>query len=192
MQKRLQNYMAPWGLLLAFVVTVVLSGFNPERIGDRVQIALPLAGLVCAASQGQGPTYVGRYLLLETGIKGSKWGLGDVPINRRPNGSLQGFPSGHTAAASFGAVALARSCLAQSPTAQAMAILAAGFTGVSRVEAHKHNIWQVFAGAAWGWWVQVATLRWLSLGFTALTTRISRLSKSMSRKKAGQLPDLSG
>jgi|GEM_PF-3720029 len=77
----------------------------------------------------------GRYLLLEAAIKGPKFGLGDAPINQRPSGGGHGFPSGHTAATSFGATALVMGCLRDSPGAQALAVLSAGFVGGSRIDA---------------------------------------------------------
>lgn len=152
---------------LAFCVLVVsVSGRKAEHIGDKVQIALPLLGLGCAFVEGRGLQYFGRYLLLEAAIKTPKFALGDLPINQRPNGDARGFPSGHTAAAAFGATALVQTCLKSSHGAQAAAILAAGFTGASRMDAGKHTIWQVLAGAVLGWAVQVAGFvafdRWFS------------------------------
>ncbi len=102
--------------------------------------------------------YLGRYVLLETIVKGSKFGLGDAPINQRPNGGNKGFPSGHTAAASFGATALITTCLKSSHVAQMVAVVAAGFVGTSRVDAGKHTPWQVLAGALVGWATQILAL----------------------------------
>lgn len=143
-----------------------------------MQIALPLAGWACAYANGQGVTYLGRYLVLEVGIKGPKFLLGDLPINQRPSGGDMGFPSGHTAAAAFGATGLVRSCLKQSPTAQATVILAAGFTGASRMDAQRHTIWQVLAGAFWGWAAQILVLSQFDRLFRRCVTGIGKLLRS--------------
>ncbi|WP_420569484.1 phosphatase PAP2 family protein [Thalassovita sp.] len=142
--------------LAGFVLLV--SGRNVERLGDHFQIALPLAGLACASMEGRSMQYLGRYVLLETIVKGSKFGLGDAKINQRPNGGNKGFPSGHTAAASFGATALITTCLKSSHAAQMIAVVAAGFVGTSRVDAGKHTPWQVLAGALVGWATQILAL----------------------------------
>jgi len=143
-------------LLTGFVI--LISGRNIEKLGDHMQVALPVAGLACAAMDGRALQYFGRYLLVETLVKGSKYSLGDAPINQRPNGGSLGFPSGHTAAASFGATALVTTCLKNSHAAQMVAIVAAGFVGTSRVDAGKHTPWQVLAGAIVGWALQVFAL----------------------------------
>ena len=143
--------------VVAFVF--LISGPNAERLGDRFQIILPTVALACAIAEGRGVQLFGRYLLLEVFIKTPKHTLGETPINVRPNGGTAGFPSGHTAVATFGAAALVQSCLANSKAAQAVAIMAAGFTGTSRVEADKHTIWQVLAGAVLGFLIQFLSLR---------------------------------
>jgi len=82
---------------------------------------------------------------------GTKIALGDAPINQRPNGRGEGFPSAHTAAAAFGASSLASDCLKGHPVGQAVSILAAAFVGGSRIEARAHDLIQVMAGALLGW-----------------------------------------
>ncbi len=146
--------------IAACIAVIFAAGRKPEHVGDWFQVALPVAGLGCAIAGGDGIRYFGRYLLLEAGIKIPKHTLGDAPINQRPNGGLQGFPSGHTAAATFGATGLAQSCMSQSKLGQGTVLMAAAFTGTSRVEADKHTIWQVLAGALWGWFAQMAALAW--------------------------------
>ena len=142
-------------VVLALALVAAASGFAPRRIGDRLQIALPLAGLGCALATGQAGGYLLRFTGLELALYSSKETLGDAAINTRPDGSLHGFPSGHTAAATFGAAALASTCLRASPSASAAVYLASGFTGTSRVLAERHTPLQVFAGALLGWLIQV-------------------------------------
>ncbi len=140
------------GIVLAvLLLSAALSGPDPERIGDRLQIALPVLGLGCAALTGGAGEYLLRFAAMEGVLHASKRGLGEAAINRRPNGGTGGFPSGHTAAATFGAATLARECLQASPLAQGAVILAAAFTGASRIETGAHDIWQVLAGAVLGW-----------------------------------------
>ncbi len=138
-------------ILAVLALSVALSAPSPERIGDRLQIALPLLGLGCAVLTGGGGEYLLRFGVLEVVVRGSKLGLGEAAINQRPRGGLQGFPSGHTAAATFGASALAQECVKNSPLVQGAVLLGAAFTGASRVEAGAHDIWQVLAGALVGW-----------------------------------------
>ena len=148
------------GLLAAMLLVLALiGGHDVRRTGGLVQVALPAMGLGCAGIQGQAVAYLGRYLVLEAGIKVPKIELGDRPFSRRPDGGDGGFPSGHTAAASFGAAGLMRTCLASSPFGQFLAVMAAGFTGGSRIEARRHTLWQVLAGAVWGWVVQIIAVQ---------------------------------
>lgn len=141
---------------------VIVDQFVPRRIGDHFQIALPLAGLACAVSSGQAMVYLGRYAVLEVALTGFKEGLGTQAVNLRPDGHTRGFPSGHTAAATFGASALVHSCLRASPIGKLVAATAAGFTGGSRIQAGKHYPFQVLFGAIFGWGAQVLPLRWFA------------------------------
>lgn len=145
-------------MLAVFLGCYALSNHSTERVGDNMQIALPLVGLSCALAEGRGLQYFGRFLLMEALLHGSKTALAGAPINRRPNGGGSGFPSGHTTASAFGATALVQGCLATNKGAQAVVVIGAGFVGTSRVEAGAHTIWQVVAGALLGWLVQVAKL----------------------------------
>ena len=180
-------------MILGLVVVLICSDRSAERLGDNLQIALPLMGLGCAMAQGQGVQYFGRYLVLEAGIKIPKYALGNAEINLRPNGRDRGFPSGHTAAASFGAAGLVKSCLQASPVGQSIAILGAGFTGTSRVEAGKHTIWQVLAGALWGWAVQFIAFRRFDRWFVQLWSSIASIRRRTMdnlRQAARALPIL--
>lgn len=142
------------GVVLA--LTVLTTVPNNQRLGDALQVVLPLAALACAAAQGEGLVILGRYVVLEVGIKTPKLTLGDHPMNLRPDGGGRGFPSGHTAAATFGAVHLLHHCSRLHPVTKGAALLGAAFTGGSRIEAGRHTLWQTIAGALWGWVVAVA------------------------------------
>lgn len=153
---RLPRLPMPWRLRIIAVVLIAVVAVSPQDqhgkgIGSNIQIALPLLAWGCEAMNGHGPEYFARFVVMFVGLHGTKQGLGDAKINQRPNGGLQGFPSGHTATAVFGASSLAQSCLVGHPIAQGAVILAAAFTGTSRVASGWHDIWQTLAGALWGW-----------------------------------------
>lgn len=141
---------------LVTIVMVLLGVFlmtekRAERLGDRYQFALPLLGFGCAIANGAVVDYALRFVVLEGLIHGPKNALKDRPINMRPNGSNRGFPSGHTAAAVFGASYLVHSCIETNLWVKGATLLTAGFVGASRIESENHNIWQVLAGALVGW-----------------------------------------
>jgi len=180
-------------LIVLVLGLALLSGnrFVPRRIGDHLQIALPLAGLACAAASGQGVAYLIRFAGFEMVLHGSKEVLGTAAINIRPDGNLRGFPSGHTAAATFGAVGLTQTCLASSLPAMLLVGAAAGFTGVSRVWAERHTQMQVLAGAVLGWTAQIVSLAWLSAlirrmrgGLSAHWLRLSGFSGTAKTNRA--------
>ncbi|MBC2834938.1 phosphatase PAP2 family protein [Paragemmobacter straminiformis] len=143
------------GLLALTVLGVLMAPASrkslPERIGDQLQVALPMIGWGCSAVNGKATEYAVRFAASWIATHGTKHGLGQAAINIRPNGGDQGFPSGHTSAAVYGASALVHECVTGNPWVQGAVILSAGFVGASRIEADKHNIWQVLAGALYGW-----------------------------------------
>ncbi|MDK3017090.1 phosphatase PAP2 family protein [Pseudodonghicola flavimaris] len=165
----LRRVMRRFGVYIMMAIVMVAFGLSDrklEHIGDNVQIAVPLAGLACAAATGDGVRYFGRFLLLSSTYNTSKRLLGEAPINIRPNGGTAGFPSGHTAATVFGASWLVNSCLTENRVAKGIAILSAGFVGGSRIAVGAHNIWQVLAGAVLGWMVQCLALVWFDRLFS--------------------------
>jgi len=138
-------------VLAALSLSLILCEPAARRYGDRLQIALPVVALACAAADGR----AGELLLRFTGViavaHGTKQLLGNTALNRRPGGGSDGFPSAHTAAAGFGASALLHDCLPPHPVARAVVVIGAGFVGASRIQAQAHDIWQVLAGAVLGW-----------------------------------------
>lgn len=137
-------------IVFAVLGLIAVTAPSPERLGDRYQVALPILALGCEVANGSGLEYVGRYVVMFIGVHGSKQALGSNPINHRPKGGLEGFPSGHMATATFGATSLMQSCVTQAPVAQIAVALAAGYTGGSRIETGWHSLTQVMAGAIWG------------------------------------------
>lgn len=157
---------------LVLGLVLVVTGPRIEKLGDRYQIALPLMALGCQIANGSAVEFVLRYAVGFTGLHGVKRGLGEMPLNARPWGGFQGFPSGHTAAASFGAASLVTSCVRRHPLTQTAVIVTAGFTGGSRVAVGAHDLLQVTAGAIWGATCALAfgkgsrSRRWLMKFFT--------------------------
>lgn len=131
-------------------VIVAMTIPKSERIGDRLQYALPLAGMVCAFDIKDGASYISRYALGLASVHGFKNALPDSGINLRPNGGGNGFPSGHTFSATYGASFMARQCAEKIPYIGPIVALAAGYTATSRVDAEKHNPFQVLFGAIFG------------------------------------------
>ncbi|SMO39173.1 phosphatase PAP2 family protein [Paracoccus laeviglucosivorans] len=140
----------PAVVIAVLMGVLLLTGPRAERLGDRFQVVLPLLAWGCQAVNGKGAEYLLRYGVMFTGLHSMKQGFGDAEINRRPNGGNAGMPSGHTATAVFGASALLHDCAMGSAPVRAAVVLAAGFTGASRMDAGAHTIWQVLFGALWG------------------------------------------
>lgn len=129
---------------------VVLVAPNAEKMGDRLQIAVPIVGMVCAFELKDAGQYATRFFLGLGSVHAFKNALPDRGINLRPDGGGHGFPSGHTYAATYGASYIVRQCAERVPYLGPAASLGAAFVGLSRVSSEKHNIWQVISGALFG------------------------------------------
>ncbi len=143
--KIIRNYF----LISIIIGAVVVFAVAPktERMGDRLQFAVPIAGLICAFDLKEAGSYFTRFAAGLSTVHLFKNALPDSGINLRPDGHNYGFPSGHTFSASFGASYIVRQCASKIPYIGTIAVLAAGFTASSRVDAEKHNPWQVLFGA---------------------------------------------
>lgn len=138
-------------IAVLLVLTVLAIVPDNRRLGSALQIVLPFIALGCAATRGKTVESLGRFVVLQAGIKGPKHVLGDSPISQRPDGGDRGFPSGHAAVATFGAVQILQHCAALHPVTRAAVAAAAAFVGGSRIETGRHSLWQAMAGAVWGW-----------------------------------------
>jgi hypothetical protein len=139
-------------LIAGCLAAAVLAGAGrAEKTGDFLQVALPVAAWGCSAASGEAVSTFLRFTAVMAVVRVSKHGLGPVPVNHRPGGSLHGFPSGHTAAAAFGVSSLLNSCVRKSPLIQGAVILSGGYVGASRIEAGAHFLFQVVWGALLGW-----------------------------------------
>jgi membrane-associated phospholipid phosphatase len=138
-------------IAVLLLLTVLVTVPDNRRLGSALQVVLPLIALGCAATRGETVESLGRFVVLQIGIKGPKSLIGESPISQRPDGGDKGFPSGHTAVATFGTVQMIKHCAALHPVTRGAAIIAAAFTGGSRIESGRHSLWQTMAGAVWGW-----------------------------------------
>ena len=140
-----------WLVVAVLALTVITAPRDAERIGDRLQVALPMVAWGCAAANGQAGEYALRFVAMWLATHGTKNALGDAAINIRPHGGDKGFPSAHTSASVFGASSLVHDCVTGNPWVQGVVIIAAGYVGGSRMEAKAHDVWQVLFGALYGW-----------------------------------------
>lgn len=138
-------------IVVLLILTVLATVPDNRRMGSTLQVVLPLIALGCAAARGETVESLGRFVVLQGGIKGPKYLIGDSEISQRPDGGGHGFPSGHTAVATFGALQMIKHCAALHPVTRAAGVAAAAFTGGSRIESGRHTLWQTIAGGVWGW-----------------------------------------
>jgi membrane-associated phospholipid phosphatase len=108
--------------VIAFLPVLTVLAIVPDnrRPGDALQIVFPGIALGCAAARGKTVESLGRFVVLPAGIRGPKHVPGDSPISQRPDGGDRGFPSGHAAVATFGAVQLLQHCAALDPVTRAV------------------------------------------------------------------------
>ncbi len=137
-------------LILSTCLALPAAADPLESFGTGMKYGLPLAAAVCAADQHRFEDFAVRGLLQAGMVLALKHIFGEAPIGRRPSGEGGGFPSGHTAAAAFGAADLAGKCFDDKPWAGAAAYGAAGLTGYSRIHAGEHTPKQVWTGALIG------------------------------------------
>lgn len=140
-------------VVIVLAISIMLTPKRAEKYGDMLQIVLPILAGACAIANGNFGDFATRFGALQLVIHVPKNTLGDVPFNLRPSGNTGGFPSGHTSSATFGATSLIFNCVQGNIWVKSALILAAAFTGASRLEANKHNIWQVLAGWVFGFLV---------------------------------------
>ncbi|WP_246587989.1 phosphatase PAP2 family protein [Paracoccus bogoriensis] len=117
-----------------------------ERFGTVMKYALPAAAALCAHRDDRLEDFALRGILQAGLVLGLKSLTDGRPIGRRPNGGGRGFPSGHAAAAGFGAADLAGKCWPDDPAAGAAVHGAAAVTALSRIGAEQHDGRQVAAG----------------------------------------------
>lgn len=143
-------------VFMLFTIFVFYSALNPalaknndkvfQRVGDILQIAVPasayIATFVADDNEGRNQFYtsLAANLLITYGLKYS--------INRtRPDGGGASFPSGHTSSAFQGAAFIHRR---YGIKYAAPAYIAGVLVAASRVDADRHHLSDVVAGAVLG------------------------------------------
>lgn len=137
-------------VLLATSLAMPATADPFENFGTAMKYGLPLAAAVCAVDQDRVEDFAVRGLLQAGIVMAMKRHFDGQPISRRPSGEGEGFPSGHTAAAFFGAADLSGKCFEDKPGIGLAAYGAATATGRSRVRAGEHTPQQVWAGGIIG------------------------------------------
>ena len=135
------------------------SGLNWKNSSDMLAIGLPL--LAAGSAWGQGDTEGFKQLTLSMATTvGTAEVLKRSVHSVRPDGSdNKSFPSTHTAVAFAAARFMDKRYGESMGSYTPWLYVAAGMTGVARVEANKHHWRDVLAGGAlgWGasqWWTQ--------------------------------------
>ena len=139
----------PVALVAATLLATPATADPFEDFGTTMKYGLPLAAAVCAADQGRFEDFAIRGAAQAVIVLGLKAVFDGTEIGMRPSGAGRGFPSGHSAAAGFGAGDLAGKCF-DDPALGAAAYGAAGLTAASRVHAGEHTPAQVLAGSLIG------------------------------------------
>jgi len=118
-----------------------------EKSGDILQVALPIAAFSSTLiwNDGQGETLQFLKSMSTTTI--ITYAVKRIINKPRPNGGNYGFPSGHTSAAFTGAAVLQKRF---GWDVGLPAYILAGYVGWTRVNALKHDYWDVLAGATLG------------------------------------------
>ncbi len=129
----------------------VLASTALTRIGDGLQIIIPLAALIMAIynKDWEGCKYWLACTLITALISHTLKGIADyTPLGIRPNDKHGSFPSAHTSSAFSGATfILHRYGLEPGIPAFLGAIL----VGVTRIEGHFHHPHDVYAGILISW-----------------------------------------
>lgn len=121
-----------------------------EEFGTAMKYGLPAAAAFCALEEDRIGDFAVRGLVQAGIVLALKEWMDEMPIAMRPSGEGRGFPSGHSAAAAFGAADLAGKCFDDSPAAGLGSYALAGLTAASRVHAGEHDLKQVMSGALIG------------------------------------------
>ncbi|MBI1731830.1 MAG: phosphatase PAP2 family protein [Gammaproteobacteria bacterium] len=119
-----------------------------ETAGDVLMAAIPLAGLGATVVHEEGSEGTVQFFLTLGASELATQGLKEITDKRRPNGNCcESFPSGHSSRAFAGATFIQQ----RYGWKYALpAYVGAAFVAYSRVEADKHFVEDVIAGAAIG------------------------------------------
>lgn len=156
------------GVILAGCMAAPAAADPLEDFGTAMKYGLPAMAAVCAVHDDRVEDFAVRGILQAAIVYGMKQVFDGSPISRRPSGEGEGFPSGHSSMAAFGAADLAGKCFEDEPAAGAVAYGAAGLTAISRVRAGEHTPAQAMTGALIGFSLGAA-----SFGFGSQSAHFS-------------------
>lgn len=131
-------------LLLSFSLSALAQESFTERSGDVLQIVMPIgAGVVSVLDKSEDQPW------LQFGLTfGSTWltthALKRAINKERPNGGDFSLPSGHSAAA-FSSAAFVQKRYGWKYGLPGYVL--ASYVGWTRIDANKHDVWDVLAGA---------------------------------------------
>jgi membrane-associated phospholipid phosphatase len=149
--KRFYREMVAVACLLCAAHTHAGTGLSWRNGSDLLAVGLP--ALAAGAAWGQGDTEGFKQLTLSmVTTVGTAELLKRSVHSMRPDGSdNKSFPSGHTAVAFAAVRFMDKRYGEQMAPYTPWLYVAAGMTGVARVEANKHHWRDVLAGGALGW-----------------------------------------
>jgi len=132
--------------LLLFTNILLAQRKTPEVIGDVFERILPATAVIVPLiiKDKDGTKQAIKTVLTSAIIT---YSLKRIINKPRPNGGEYSFPSGHTSAAFSGAASIQRRYGWK--YGSIMYVMAA-YTGWSRINANKHDYWDVLGGAAIG------------------------------------------
>lgn len=150
-RKQIKNFQIPYFLILAIFLFGIRTGIAQNKVvestGDVVLFALPASALTSTLVVGdyKGTWQFAKGFALNQAVT---IGLKYATDKKRPfNNGDRAFPSGHTST-TFHSAAFIQKRYGWKYGIPAYAL--AGFTGYSRIEAQKHDGWDVLAGAVVG------------------------------------------
>ena len=130
-----------------FAINIHSQEINYEKIGDHLQIALPISAFASTFINKNNKNKPLQFIKTMGTSFIITHGLKRLINKERPNGGDYSFPSGHTSAAFTGAAFIERSYGYKLGGAS---YLLAAYVGWSRVNANKHDYWDVLGGAIIG------------------------------------------
>ena len=118
-----------------------------EISGDLLQIALPVGAAISTLIWNDTTKPIFQFAKTMSVSFVTTHAIKRIVDKERPNGGRYSFPSGHTSAAFTGAAFLEKRF---GWRVGAPAYVLASYVGWSRIDANKHDIWDVLGGAVVG------------------------------------------
>ena len=135
-------------LCLTLISNSIAQEFDYEKLGDNLQIALPASAFASTFIWKDNQKAPSQFIKTMRTSFVVTHGLKILINKERPNGGDYSFPSGHTSAAFTGAAFIDRR---YGYKVGIPAYLLASYVGWSRVNANKHDYWDVLGGIIIGY-----------------------------------------